>query len=441
MQFWLVCINLFTPFAAYNQPEQESTKVLTLQQCIAYAMSHQPALKQSVIDESIAKTNNHIALSYWMPQLGLNGTLEHYYQLPYAFVPNSTTGQVTAVNSGLPNIFTPQANATQTLFTPDVLFAAQAAPLYNKQAKGNTTLTKISLISNVSTAFYDLLLTQEQITVLKEDTARLNKNKNDTYHQYIGGVVDKVDYKQATIQYNNATAQLITAEETLKPKYARLKQLIGYEQNKEFTVNFDTQQMMQDIYFDTSETLDYSKRIEYTLLENSKHLQKETTNYYKYSFLPSLGAFYNYNWLYESKQYSDLYNKVYPTSLIGVNFSFPIFQGGRRIENIHKSKLIEKRQDWDLTNLKMLINTEYQTAMANYKSSLYNFHTMQENKQNAREVYDIVNLQYREGIKTYLNVITAESDLRTSEINYLNALFQLLISKTDLQKAMGDITP
>jgi outer membrane protein TolC len=57
----------------------------------------------------------------------------------------------------------------------------------------------------------------------------------------------------------------------------------------------------------------------------------------------------------------------------------------------------------------------------------------------AREVYNIVMLQYREGVKAYLDVIVAESDLQTSEINYLNALFQLLESKIDLERALGDI--
>jgi outer membrane protein, multidrug efflux system len=37
-------------------------------------------------------------------------------------------------------------------------------------------------------------------------------------------------------------------------------------------------------------------------------------------------------------------------------------------------------------------------------------------------------------------VITAETNLITSEINYLNALFNVLSNKIDLEKAMGIIS-
>jgi outer membrane protein TolC len=58
----------------------------------------------------------------------------------------------------------------------------------------------------------------------------------------------------------------------------------------------------------------------------------------------------------------------------------------------------------------------------------------------ARNVYEIVTLQYQQGVVAYLNVITAEENLITSEIGYLNALFTVLSNKVDLQKAMGFIT-
>jgi len=48
-------------------------------------------------------------------------------------------------------------------------------------------------------------------------------------------------------------------------------------------------------------------------------------------------------------------------------------------------------------------------------------------------------LQYKEGVKTYLDVIFAESDLRTAQVNYANALYQVLSSKLDVQKQLGTI--
>ena len=78
--------------------------------------------------------------------------------------------------------------------------------------------------------------------------------------------------------------------------------------------------------------------------------------------------------------------------------------------------------------------------MAGYKSNYTSYRLVRENVDLAKDVYKIVSLQYREGVKTYLDVIVAQSDLRTAELNYYNALFQMLASKIDLQKALGTLT-
>jgi outer membrane protein TolC len=102
--------------------------------------------------------------------------------------------------------------------------------------------------------------------------------------------------------------------------------------------------------------------------------------------------------------------------------------------------LQEKLLDWDQVDLKAQINKEYTTALANYRGNKYNLQVLQKNVDLASHVYFIVTLQYKQGIIPYLNVITAESNLITSKISYLNALFQVLSNKIDLEKAMGSIT-
>jgi multidrug efflux system outer membrane protein len=449
-RIFFLLINLLPLYveAQNNKDIAGQDTTLTLTQCLQYAMKHQPALKQSYIDEQIADANNRIAYSAWLPQITGLANYNHYYQLPTVFFPSTATtagsppvGTLVAAHTGLHNTSIPELAANQVIFSPEVLIAVRTGHLNTLYAKQTTTSTKIELISDVSKSFYDLLLSLQQINVLREDTSRLIKNQSDTYHQYVSGVKDKVDYKQATISLNNSLAQLKNTIESAHAKFANLKQLMGYPTDKIFNLNFDTARMMQEVFFDTTEQLDFNKRIEYQQLETARRLQKETTSYYQIGFLPSISAFYNYDLEYENNTVPSLFNKSYPYSLWGLNLSIPIFTGFRRTENVRKAKLNEQRTDWDRVNLELSIYTEYKQALANYTSNLYNLHAMSDNVQLATEVYNIVKLQYREGIKAYLDVITAETDLRNSEINYLNALFQLLGSKVDLQKAMGDITP
>ena len=79
--------------------------------------------------------------------------------------------------------------------------------------------------------------------------------------------------------------------------------------------------------------------------------------------------------------------------------------------------------------------------MANYKANLANCLAVKENVDLAKEVYNVIQLQYRSGVKTYLEVITAETDLRTAQLNYFDALYGVLSSKIDVEKSLGTINP
>ena len=431
---------LYASLSTFAQNKKTDTiPSYNLDQCLAYALQNQPAIQQAAIELTIAHKTNLINLSNWLPHVGVNGTITHYDQLPTTFAINSNnpTGPLIKENQGLVNSFMPMLSVTETILSPEVLYAANSAHLFVQQAKQSDDSTKIGLISNVSKAFYGLLFTMQQVNVLKEDTTRLAKNLRDTYHQYVGGIVDKTDYKEASITLNNSKAQLKQAVESVKPQYFSLKQLMGFPPEKDFNVLFDTLKMMQEIVFDTTQQLKFENRIEYQLLQTVKSLQQQNVNYYRFQFLPTLSAFYNYNWEYESNPYSTNLNGPYPFSYIGATISIPIFTGLQRLESVQRAKLQEQQLDLALTNLKSVIYTQYYNALATYKSNLYDLKALSDNVVMSKDVYGVVSLQYKQGVVAYLNVITAESNLISSEISYLNALFNVLLSKVDLEKAMG----
>lgn len=329
--------------------------------------------------------------------------------------------------------------ADQSIFSNDLLFSSRGAKFARLSSKLNTENNKINTVVAVSKAFYDILTSQEQLNILQENIARVEKQFKDSYAQYDAGLVDKTDYKRASISLNNSRADLKRINEALKYKYTYLKQLMGVTGNEEFALHYSGTTLEAEVLLDTTQTLRYESRVEYRQLQTQKQIQNLNIDYHRFDFLPELSAFINYNNVYQSNEFSTLYSRDFPNSQTGIRLSIPVFQGNRRIRNLRRAVLQDKRLDLDIIQARNVINTEYQQALALYKTNLNDWKTYRENVELSREVYNTIKLQYNEGIKTYLDLLIAESDLRTSQLNYLNALFSLLSSKLDVQQAQGTI--
>jgi outer membrane protein TolC len=343
------------------------------------------------------------------------------------------------IANGTSNISSIGVSGTQNIFNPDVLLAARTSGDIKKAYSQITDSTRIGIITGVSKAFYDVLLSQKQISVLDEDVVRLNRSLQDAYNQYQGGIVDKTDYKRATISLNNAKAQRKQQQDLLTAKYFYLRQLMGYPDSTQLQLQYDSTELAREIQFDTLQEVNYNNRIEYQLLQTEKNLQQYNLKYYKWGYLPSAYIYGVYNFAYLNTDFGKLYERAFPNSNIGVQLNFPIFQGTKRTYQVRAARWQVERLDWDIVSLQSIIRTEYEQALALYKGNLANYNALKENVQLAIEVYNVIRLQYQQGIKTYLDVIVAESDLRTSQINLYTATYQLLVSKIDLQKALGTL--
>ncbi len=412
-----------------------------LTDCIHYAMQHQPYLKQSVLDEAITKQTTRIALSDWMPQFGANANLTHYNQLPTAFSvdPANPTGPKRQITTGLLNTSSVSFYANQALYSNDLLQAGRTAKYYKQRASQNTQSDKTDLVLSVSKAFYDAMLTEQQLNLLEKAIERLNRNLKDAYSQYQSGITDKIDYKRATIALNNARADKKRTEETIRSKNEYLKQLMGYPVEKMLSITYDSAAINQQMWMDTTMSLPYQGRIEYQILQTQLRIQKSSISYYRMGFLPTLSAFANYNMVYQNDQFSQLYQQSFPNSYAGLTLSLPLFTGTKRIHALKRAKLQYEQLALDTVILKSQFQTQYVTALGSYKSNLAMLQAMEDNLALASDVYRLVKLQYERGIKTYLEVIVAETDLRSAEINRLEALFHVVSDKLDVQRAMGTI--
>lgn len=434
-----LCTFPFRLLAQSSPPQDILPQQAYLSDCVQYALQHQPVVRQSLIDQDIADRTVRSALAAWYPQIGAAYNVQHFLRQPVTIFPDPATGEAVPRVIGARNTSTASLSATQNIFSRDLLLANRTADTYRAQASQTTANNKIDVVVNVSKAFYDVILTQRQGEILTEDITRLQRSLQDATNQYKGGIVDRTDPQRAQISLNNARAQQKQYRDLVGARYQTLKQLMGYPPNELLTVTYDSLQLVNEVALDTLAKVNPQNRIEFQLLQTQGQLLDANVRYNRWAYLPTVAAFGNYNLLYQNNEFRQLYNQTFPNSLIGLTVNLPVFQGGRRIQQLKIAELQVRRLDWDLAALTSLVDAEYATALANYKGNLANYLALRENEQLAGDVYRIINLQYRSGIKNYLDVTIAEADLRTARLNVFNALYAVLTSKVDVQRALGVI--
>lgn len=405
----------------------------TLENVIGYALKNQPVIQQRLIDERTTDLQIKSRLADWYPQVNFGYVYQHNFQVQTNIIGGNP------VRLGVGNTSALQFSASQAIFNRDVLLAKRTGTDVRQLARQTTTDTKIDLVVSVAKAFYDVLATSQQVKVVDENIARLQRSYSDAKARFDAGIADKTDYKRAQIALNNAGVTKKSNQEALIAKTAYLKSLLNYPENGALNILYDSATLENAILIDTLSTIDYSRRIEYAILQTQRRLQEANVKYNRWSFLPTVSANGAYNANFLNDNFGKLYNSSFPNSFAGVTLSLPIFQGGKRKYNLRIAEQQLKRTELDIVSLENNVNAEYVNALSSYKASLANYQAVRENVLLAREVYDVINLQYRSGIKTYLEVITAETELRTAEINYFNALYSVMSSKIDVQRSTGDI--
>ncbi len=443
LQFSVFLILSSFSLSLFSQPGEDSlTDSVSLDQCLAWAMQHSPVVKQLELDERISQQDIRIAYSDWLPQITSSADYQYYLKQPVIFLPNFSDplGPKTEISTGVKNNSTVAFAASQILFNPDVYLAARTSGYYRQQSKQNTRDALISMVADISKAYYGVIGASQQVSIIREDIQRINKSLRDAYAKYETGVSDDIDYKRATISLNNAKTQLITAGENMEASLLNLKKLIEYPEDKPLTLKSDFSSMEKEIRIDKKPELDYSNRIEYQLLKTNIELQKSMVDYYRLNFLPTLSGFATYNIAYHNDNFTGLYSRSFPNSLVGLTLDFPIFQGTKRIANLKKANLTYDRMTLDTLNLRNQMSVEFSRAMASYKSYLTAYLATIKNEELASEVYNTVKSQYDQGIKSFLEVIVSETDLRTAQINHINTLVLLLSAKVDLERSMGKIS-
>jgi outer membrane protein len=440
----LVLLFVFLCSTALAQTS-DSSFTFTIQQAIDYAYQHQKNVVNAQIDEKIAIAKVKETTGAGLPHISASFDAKDYFELNYLF-PGAFGGGPPGSFIGFP-IETPSYSATagiqasQLIFDGGYLVGLKASKTYRELAEKNLARTKIETAVTVTKAYYNALVNRQRIKLLDANVARVQKLKDDTKAMYDNGFVEKIDYDRVALTYNN----LVTEQENvnrlvkLSDYLLKFQMGMGVYSNLVLADSLNNEQLKNISV--SAEKADVTKRIEYSLLQTQQHFQELDVKKNKALYLPNLVLYGNWFTTEQRSTFSifDTKERWYPTAFIGATLTIPIFDGLQRERKIDQSKLSLRKIDNELADVTNALSMEAEANRTMLQNSLSSLKTQEANLELANEVVRVSKLKYDEGVGSNLEVITAETALREAQTNYYNSLYDALVAKVDLDKALGNI--
>ncbi len=414
----------------------------SLKQAIDYAQNHQVSILNARIDEDIARNTVKQTIGIGLPQVSGNANFQDFIKLPTSLLPGEFFGQPGTqipVQFGVKYQSAVGLELNQLLFDGSYLVGLQASKTYKELSNKNLTRTRIETAVAVTKAYYSVLVSNEQLSLLDANLDRLRKSLSDTEAMFKNGFVEKIDVDRLTVLKNNLETERENVLRLLALNVNLLKFQMGMTVNSTLTLTDSITSLQSDPALVARDSTAYRNRIEYSLLETQKKLNEFDLKRYKSQFLPSLSAFGSTSQSFQSNNFSDLFSTNFPSTIIGLRLSVPIISGGIKLSQVRNAKLAILKTQNDLVNLQNGINLEVDQAQTTYLNSTRSLDNQKRNMELAQEVLRVSKIKYEQGVGSSIEVTTAETSLKEAQNYYINALYDQMINRVNVDKALGKI--
>jgi outer membrane protein TolC len=419
---------------------------LNLKQALEYALENNVDAKNARLELLVAETTVKEELSKGLPQI--NGSFNFNYNpaVPLLFVPNegifadpAVDADVVPLRLGVSYQSGLGVTVSQMIFDGSFFVGLRASKTLRELIEFDRIKTENDVLLTVKKAYYGVLVNNERIKLSESNLSRLDSLLEDTKAIYEAGLAEKIDVSRIQVQRNNTYTQLERSRTAYEISKQLLKIQMGLPREYDVLITETLAELNSKEYLNQLLTMEGMPRVEVNQLEKNLELVGLDLKNNTVQYMPKITFSANYQRSGASNDLSNVYDSRnwFSSSLLAVNMQIPIFDGFLKSSLIQRNRIQQDQLKNQRLFLDDNISLEIYQARTSLKNDLNILEVQRENMDLAQEVYDISKIKYNEGVGSNLEVVDADAALIESEINYLSALYDGLIAKVDLEKALG----
>jgi outer membrane protein len=294
-------------------------------------------------------------------------------------------------------------------------------------------------VYSAQTGYYQALLNRHLYAIADEAVKSAQAHLNDVNQKRTAGVASDYDVLRSQVDLSNYTAKLIQSRNAIHVSRASLIKIMGISQDSTFELSDELVYSPFEITMEQAVSKAYQNRPDLFTRELTIKQQKELLTIAQSGYYPQINAYYNYNYA-KPDPVNPMINKWDNSWSYGAAASWPLFDGFAREGNVIQQKARLKQSQIDLIDTEETALYEITSAMLSIQDAAEFAESQKFNLTRAAEALRLVQIGYREGINTQVEIVDAQSALTEARANYYQAIYSHLVAKLNLQKAMGTLS-
>lgn len=429
---------------------------LTLEESVSYAMSHNQKIiavreKLKAAEGSLTSTS---ALLY--PQLSATGiytknsALSRYVygaplQLPVFSAAGVPTGDYAAIAypsvtaDRLGDMYVAKLSLAWPIFTWGKIQGAVEIAEANKNIAEKDLIKTIQDVTyEIKSGFYSLLMSGEMVKVLDETRKSLQAHVEVVQKRYEAGLASKFELLRAKVQLANIEPQLNRAKNMNELSLMGFNNSLSAETNEKYTAKGEFKYEQETFEMEACLKSALADRVELKQMEERVKMARAALNIATAGFRPSVTLTANYS--------ANMGAQLPPNDTVwytgwdaGGVISIPLFDGFATSGKYQEAEGNLNQATIGMTQLLDGIKIEVKGAFLTLEATEKTIIAQAENINMAKESLNMVKERYAQGLSTNLDVLDTEVSYLQTEISYYQSLYDQILAKEKLKKAIGKI--
>ncbi|MDE7152034.1 MAG: TolC family protein [Candidatus Amulumruptor sp.] len=446
--------------AAAREATQADTLVLSLDSCIAIALDANPTIKVADLEVKRIDLTKKSTIAQLLPNVSFGAQYSRTLAKQTMYMSmdgfggegNGSEAETQASGSsnrdngikvGLDNSWSLGFNGSLPIIAPQLWATLRLNDEQILASVESARSSRLDMIKEVKNAYYGMMLADDSYRVVRDNYDMALYTAAQYRRRFEIGTASRYDTLRTSVAVKNIEPQLTQAEIAIRQSRLLLAMLMGIDTAPFITPATRLADYEATMYADVL-AIDPSigDNTDLRLLDIQRRQAEQAVKVNKLAFVPTLALTANYNWT--SMSNGKLFgagDRWSPYSSVGLALSVPLFEGGGRYNSVKQSKIQARELDLQRDNLRRSIQMQVDVAMDNIQLNVKQIASSGESVRQAEDAYRIICESFELGTASYLDRRDSELQLTQSRLAYLQAIYNYLTARADLENLLGTAYP